>query len=294
MLISSPIIYAMSNSRISVAEVIAQRFVEELNKGVAPWARGFQTNAPRNAVTNREYRGVNYFLLSMLGVDAACTYNQAKQLGGNVKKGAKGIPVVLWKPLEKKDAATGDVEKRGMMMRYFTVFATRDIEGVAWKTAASVTNPDSRDASAESLFAQIQKVCGFTLLNGGNQPCFIPALNRVEMPEFDRWNQAGRFYKTLFHECGHALGKVTGKVFSHAKESYATEELVAELFASVCLNRLGMNSAECWDNSVAYVQSWAGRLGNDPQMIISAAQEVQKRLDLFLPKQESAASVEID
>lgn len=280
----------MSNSRVSVAEVIASRFVEELNKGVAPWQRGFNVTAPRNAVSNRAYRGINYFLLSMLGVDYACTYNQAKQLGGNVKKGAKGIPVVLWKPLTKKE--NGAEETKGMLMRYFTVFAMRDVENAAWVCPTAAVNPDSRNESAESLFAKIQSVCKFELVNGGNQPCFVPAANRVEMPEFGRWKQAGSFYKTLFHECGHALGKVTGKVFSHAKESYATEELVAELFAAVCLNLLGMNSAECWDNSVAYVQSWAGRLGNDPQMIISAAQEVQKRLDLFLPKEEIESASE--
>ena len=100
------------------------------------------------------------------------------------------------------------------------------------------------------------------------------------MPPFERYESAARYYKTLFHECGHALGKVTGKTFGFHGEAYATEELIAELFASVCLSKLGINCADAWDNSVAYVQGWASKLGSEPQVVISAAQECQKRVDL--------------
>ena len=239
-----------SNTRQSVSEIIAARFVADFNKGVAPWARGFNVIAPINLVSKKAYRGVNLFLLSMLGVDAALTYKQAGALGGQVKKGAKGIPVVFWN-FPKKNEVTG--EKEGApFMRYYTVFNVADVDGVT----------------------------------------FIPEMNEIQMPTFERWNSNVRFYKTLFHECGHALGKVTGKTFGFHGESYATEELVAELFASVCLSKLGINSPDAWDNSVAYVQGWASKLGSDPQVIISAAQECQKRVDLVFGKEESEESAE--
>ena len=278
-----------SNTRQSVSEIIAARFVAEFNKGVAPWARGFNIVAPINLVSKKAYRGVNLFLLSMLGVDAALTYKQAQALGGNVKKGAKGIPVVFWN-FPKKNEVTG--EKEGApFMRYYTVFNVADVDGVTF-TPNTATNTDAKIETAEALFSQIREKAGFSLTDGGNQPCFIPSANEIQMPTFERWNSSARFYKTLFHECGHALGKVTGKTFGFHGESYATEELVAELFASVCLSKLGINSPDAWDNSVAYVQGWAAKLGSDTQVIISAAQECQKRVDLVFGKEETEESAE--
>lgn len=272
------------HNRRGVAEIIAERFIAELNKGVAPWASGFVNNEPRNAQTGKGYRGINYFLLSMLGVNNAITYKGATAMGGNVKKGAKGIPVVFWKWLDKKDDPTA---KKIPMLRYYTVFDVKDCENVTPKMVDVQPGKDNvRNETAEKLFAAIQDACGFEVHNGGNQPCFIPALNQMEMPEFERWEQPSRFYKTLFHECGHALGKVVNHAFGRGEE-YAKEELTAELFASVCLAHLGINSPDAWDNSVAYVQGWASKLGSEPQMIINAAQNAQKRLDIIFPKEQA-------
>ncbi len=266
------------HNRRGVTEIITERFIAELGKGVAPWAQGFASIAPCNAVTGKAYRGINYFLLSMLGIGQALTYKAAQAAGGNVKKGAKGVPVVFWKWLEdKKDAA-----KKVPFLRYYTVFNVADCEGVKAREVDNAPGKDNaRIATAEELFAKVQSVAGFSVANGGNQPSFCPATNTLAMPEFERWAQSARFYKTLFHECGHALGKVVGHEFSFGGEAYAKEELVAELFASVCLANLGINSPDAWDNSVAYVQGWSKRLGEEPQMIINAAQQAQKRLDLI-------------
>ncbi len=281
------------HSKPNITQIIADRFISELDKGVAPWSRGFQSSAPRNAFRRNEYRGINYFLLSMLGIDNACTYKQAADAGGNVKKGAKGVPVVFWKFLDKKgtgDASQGIAPEKFPMMRYYTVFSIADTENTGWIAPASVGDGNQKIESAETLFAKVQAVCGFHVVNGGNQPSFCPATNSIAMPTFERWAQVPRFYKTLFHEAGHALGKVTGKQFANGGEAYATEELIAELFASVALNMLGINCPECWDNSVAYVQGWSKRLTDEPQAIISAAQEAQKRLDLVFPRQTGAAT----
>ena len=289
------IIYPMQNTaslKKSVAEIIAGRFIAELDKGVAPWARGFAFNAPRNVKSKKAYRGINYFLLSMLGIDYALTFKQAQELGGSVKKGAKGVPIVFWNFSEKTDAATGEVRKVPFM-RYHTAFSLADTEGVKFQKPDNAPGAgNARIESAETLFEKARAVCGFKVTDGGNQPCFIPALNEIQMPTFERWAQPARFYKTLFHECGHALGKKTGKVFASGGGEYATEELVAELFAAACLAKLGIDTAEAWDNSVAYVQGWAKRLGSEPQAIISAAQEAQKRLDYLFPSESATEGEE--
>lgn len=268
----------MSNK---VASIIADRFIAELNKGVAPWSRGFQVAAPSNVKSRKAYRGINWFLLSMLGVDYALTFNQAKELGGSVKKGAKGIPVVFWNWIKKNEGQPD--ESKVPFLRYYTVFSLADTEGVQFTPPATIGAENKRIATAEELFAKCKAAGGFTVTEGGNQPAYWPALHSISQPNFGRWESESRFYKTLFHECGHALGAKLGKSFAYAGGEYAKEELVAELFAAMALSHLGICDEKAWDNSVAYVQGWAKKLGSEPQLLIQAAGEAQKRWDLVFP-----------
>jgi antirestriction protein ArdC len=54
-------------------------------------------------VTRHPYRGVNVFVLSMTARAAGygspywLTFNQARSMGGTVKRGEHGTPVVFWK-----------------------------------------------------------------------------------------------------------------------------------------------------------------------------------------------------
>jgi antirestriction protein ArdC len=59
------------------------------------------------------------------------TFNQARNLGGNVRKGEKGWPVVLWKWFTKEEGAE-DTERaeaeRVPWVTYYTVFGLSQIE----------------------------------------------------------------------------------------------------------------------------------------------------------------------
>ena len=78
-----------------VYEIVTQQILEQLERGVVPWARPWKVDglAPANLVTRRAYRGINVFLL---GLRAAATpwwltFRQAKELGGRVRAGATGF-----------------------------------------------------------------------------------------------------------------------------------------------------------------------------------------------------------
>jgi antirestriction protein ArdC len=87
----------------SVYEVITDRIIQQLEAGVAPWQRPWRLRGrgglPRNLVTGREYRGVNVWILLSSGFASPCwlTFRQATELGGHVRKGEAGLPVVYWK-----------------------------------------------------------------------------------------------------------------------------------------------------------------------------------------------------
>jgi len=93
-------------STMNVYEIITDRICERLEAGVVPWrkpwtARGLD-GMPRNLVTRRPYRGVNVWTLAMMGYGSPdwLTYRQATALGGHVRQGEKGSPVIFWKWLD--------------------------------------------------------------------------------------------------------------------------------------------------------------------------------------------------
>jgi hypothetical protein len=81
------------------------RIVAALERGtpplVRPWSQVDEA-IPVNAHTRRPYRGVNFTLLSLeaqtqgYSVNRWLTYPHAHELGGNVRKGERGTPVVFW------------------------------------------------------------------------------------------------------------------------------------------------------------------------------------------------------
>ncbi|HMP27324.1 MAG TPA: ArdC family protein [Oligoflexia bacterium] len=95
-------------------EVVTQRVIDAIeNTKSLPWRRPWRTHnlkgaLPTNLSSKKQYHGVNVFLLSMMGFQSPywLTFKQAKALGGSVRKGEKGTPVVYWSILEKKNAET--------------------------------------------------------------------------------------------------------------------------------------------------------------------------------------------
>ena len=93
---------------------VTARIVAELEAGTAPWVRPWSGEAdplPRNALSQRAYRGINTL---MLGMEAHChgyttnqwlTFRQALHLGGHVRKGEHSSMIVFYelKTVERHD-----------------------------------------------------------------------------------------------------------------------------------------------------------------------------------------------
>ena len=85
------------------------------------------------------------------------------------------------------------------------------------------------------------------------------------------------FGATLAHEVAHSTGHVSRlnrfksntEDFDSGKESYAFEELVAELTASFWCAKCGLSDQ--YDNHVDYLSHWLTALKDDPKFIFRAA-----------------------
>lgn len=270
-------------------EVVTERILSALENGVVPWRRPWTVHSPQNAISKRPYRGINVFLLAVTQYTDHrwLTFNQAKEIGGNVRRGEKSTPVVLWKWLKKENEETGKVEEVPFL-RFYSIFNVEQCEGLNLLAAENVTlNPVKRIAAAEEI------VKGYPnpprLEYGGDRACYIPAKDLVRMPSLERFECAERAYSTLFHELGHSTGhanrlnrKNVTESMGFGSETYSREELCAEMSAAFLCNRAGIESDTMTEQSASYIAGWLRALKNDRKLVVTAAAQAQKAVDHIL------------
>jgi len=294
---------------MNIFERVTNMILEALNKGEIPWKRPWQVDTPKNLITKREYRGINRLLLSMAGFSSPwfLSFLQAKHLGGKVKQGEKGNLVVFYGEVEVVDkkkpveavAVTGKeieetetemaekaTEKRvKKILRYSYVFNIEQCELPEMKALQDreinkINNPIK---ACEQIISGMPEppIIDF----GYNEACYIPTLDKIEMPSREFFVSSEFFYATLFHEVVHSTGHES-RLFRNlngffGSNKYTNEELVAEIGSSFLCNQTGI-AEKVFNNSVAYIQGWAEVIKKDKKLILEAASNAQKAVDYIL------------
>jgi antirestriction protein ArdC len=280
-------------------EVITDRIASMLSGGKIPWRRPWNalraagSLRPRNAVSGSLYRGANWFLLGLLPYQhpVFLTFKQALALGGSVRKGEHGFPVIFWKLLEvtEENAADADaVGRRVPLLRTYTVFNIEQCDGLNLVLPEAPAAPVEFDPVAEAEAIWDGMPSRPELRYGGDRACYIPGLDQIRMPIRSAFPTAEGFYETLFHEAGHSSGAasrlnrkeiVSGSYFG--ARDYSLEELVAELCAAFLCAEAGVDQPVL-ENQAAYIQGWLSKLQAEPQAFVTAAARAQKAADFIL------------
>jgi antirestriction protein ArdC len=266
---------------------ITNKIIEALEAGTAPWVKPWASlGAPRNAITKREYSGINTILLAMTTFSSNqwLTYNQARAAGGQVRKGEKGTTVVFFKPLTIKDKSEqAEDEKVIPLLRSFTVFNTQQIEGLPEsfiQTIKPQINEFADNETAEMLLVQAN------ITHGSNRACFIPSRDEIHLPNKTEFKNVSDYYATALHELTHWTGHKSrlARDFSgrFGDGAYAFEELIAELGAAFLCASSGVDGQLQHDS---YIASWLKVLKNDKKAIFTAAAAARKSTE-FLTRQE--------
>jgi len=255
-----------------------QAILENLDKLTDKWQTVYSFKDYSNAfnlLTGQEYQGLNSLLLTFLGmcngfqaVNGWATYEQAKKLNAQVKKGAKGAPVTT-KPIEyqKKDANDNllfDEEGNPVIGHYFkhyTVFKVDDIDGIDLSKYDSRKNKvehSDEDIRLYNFIIEKAKAKGIKVVSDKqNIACYRPVQDEVNIPKIEWLKDNG--YATLLHELIHATGhesrlkRPKGNAFG--SDEYAREELVAEIGSIICCQHLRQDF-QFDKNSIAYVKGW--------------------------------------
>ena len=300
---ASPILSQSVRPSASPYQIITDRIIEQLQRGVVPWRRPWTTQFPKSLRSLREYRGINVLLLASQGYSSPywLTFNQAKELGGHVKQGEPSTIVTFWKrsPYKRHNEETGEDETRqGFLLRYYRVFNLCQTEGIAEKLGLSTTGESSRVPSIETCERIVREMPFAPRREQSNAAWYRPLTDTVGMPVRDSFHSSEEYYSTLFHELAHSTGhparlKRDGieNVNSFASESYSKEELIAEMTSAFLCGVSGISPATV-SNSASYLQLWISRLRGDSRLLISAASHAQKATDYILGRRYSEDSSE--
>jgi antirestriction protein ArdC len=289
---------------------ITNQIVSHLEKGVRPWVKPWNAEHAAGRITRplrhngKPYSGINVLSLwaSAVAQNFAApiwmTFKQALELDGHIRKGEKGSLVVYADSITRKDTdeKTGDeIDREIPFLKGYTVFNVEQIDGlpeVYYAKAAPILDPVARIEHAEKFFA----ASGATIRHGGNRALYSIAVDAIQMPPFESFQDADSYYATLAHECTHWTGSKTrldrdfgGHRFG--SEGYAIEELVAELGAAFLCADLEL-ALEPREDHASYIATWLKVLAADNRALFTAAAHAQRAAE-FINRRATEAAAQV-
>lgn len=267
---------------------VTDKIIAQLEAGNIPWIKPWTNSGhggmPYNAITGKEYRGINVMLLysPVPGTgEGWLTYKQAQAVGAQVRKGEKGSMIVFFKPLKIEDrnapADATDKSKTIPMLKYFTVFHTSQVDNLPEKYLPKAVEPMTekvRIEAAEKMLAQA------VVRHGGDRAYYRVATDSITLPFQDQFKSVDDYYATALHELTHWTGHSSRCAREYGKrfgdQAYAREELVAEMGAAFLCAKAGIPGQL---QHAGYLQSWLGVLKADKRALLVAAGAAQKAAD---------------
>ena len=286
--------------RPNVYATITATIVQAIEAGAGAWHMPWHAPEtpmyrPRNVISGLPYKGVNILVLwaeaQMRGYATGlwATYRQWHELGAQVRKGERGTTVLYYKqlPLKAEDAETGEtVTDYRLIARAFTVFNGAQVDGwTPWKTETvdlvethrliedfiDATGADIRSAGAKAYYDRL------------GDCIFIP--DRIRFRGLPTSSATEGYYATVFHELvhwtGHHLRLSRDLSGRYRSESYAMEELVAELGAAYLCMEYGVANVPRPDHA-AYIANWLKVLKGDTRAIFAASTAAYQAVEFLM------------
>lgn len=278
-------------SRVSTTyEQITKRLIERIEQGgLEGWLKPWTSSVPTNVITGRRYRGSNRLLLSVSSYSDTrwLTFRQALSLGGNVKKGEKGTPIIFWGEAVDTDKES-ERTKVKTVMRTFTVFNVEQCENLDLPPLERADFDPAEDIGSHAELIVRAMPDAPILRKDGSEAYYVPSEDTIVMPPRESFASGEAYASVLFHEASHSVGHPrrlhrwdlgqTGKLASTA--AYSREECVAQITAEFCCQELNISSQT--EQSASYVASWLKVLREDPRSLLLAASQAEKAADWIL------------
>ncbi|MCE8014382.1 ArdC family protein [Billgrantia desiderata] len=295
---------------------VTDRIITALEAGTAPWVKPWTGKGvtgeiiPCNAHTGRSYSGVNVLLLWVAAEERGfsrqrwLTLKQVHAAGGRVieEEVRHSTEICLYRPLikpeldmdgnEVMDEEGKPKERVVPLFRGFRVFNVQQCEGLPEQLVGSRIEATPQWA-AHIAADQVIKMSGVPIEHVlGDDAYYSPVFDKVRLPQQSQFDDAERYYSTVLHELTHATGHQSrlardGIVAfeGFGSESYAREELVAELGAAFLCAQLGIEG-RLQDHNASYIASWLKTLKNDKRAIFRATGKARNAAEYLLARVE--------
>ncbi len=255
------------------------------NGDVGDWLKPFRSSGriPSNFSTPKRYRGLNVLFLWMIAQEEGytsnywLTFNQVVAMGGTVKKGSLATPIFFFKFLDiKEENDMGEVEEKHIpMMKTYNVF---NLDQTTLELDKVNTNNE--------VIPEIETFIAATnaTIKAGSEAYYHTANDFIAMPDLGMFESEEHYYSTLLHELSHWTGHASrldrDMEGTFGSESYAFEELIAELSSCFLNAELGIDYTKM--RHAEYLQSWLKALKANPKTLWKAASQAQKAADLIM------------
>lgn len=275
---------------------LTDKIIEKMKGGVAPWQKPWALkHLPQNFISKKRYNGFNMVAVMMEERDCPywATFKQIKSLGGSLKKGEHGIPIVYYMFIDKD---TGKPHKPGEpksnnsipVPRYYVIFNLEQTEGIEWEL------PETNIVENSNIDEEVIRYCelegiSISFTDTNDKAYYAPKLDCIHVPKKSNFVTENHFFATCFHEMVHSTGiekrlnrGLDIETRRFGDHLYSKEELVAEFGSCFLMANYGIFDDSVFDNSTAYLQGWAKRLEDQPSVLVSAANQAQKAVDFIL------------
>jgi len=276
----------------SAYQQAADTLISQLELGCVPWRKPWKSaGMPKNLVSQKEYRGINVFLLAMQGYPSPywLTFKQASKLGGAIKKGEHGTQVIYWNfsKYTKKNSEGEDVTRKGAFCRAYTVFNLSQCNSELAEQLGlnEPAGPVEDLPAAEAIWANYPNRPEY---KDADKAFYRPSTDSIHMPLRTAFPEQREFYSTLFHEMVHSTGAVKrlnrdgiSKLDKFGSEQYSAEELVAEFGSAMLCAVCGIQPSVV-ENQAAYIKTWLERLKgweDSATLLMRAISAAQKACD---------------
>jgi antirestriction protein ArdC len=156
------------SEKLDVYSRVTNKIIADLERGNLTWLQPWQAGHKAGPVSRplraagKPYRGVNVLMLWAAAMEKGyncplwCTYKQAAELGGQVRKGEKGSLVVYADTFTKTgtDEKGAELETKIPFMKGYTVFNAEQVDGLPAHFYATVepVNSDIKPLDAVERF----------------------------------------------------------------------------------------------------------------------------------------------
>jgi len=289
--------------------VLQNEIVDGLKKDGLKYFKSFSGYGyPKNALTLKEYSGINFWGLNIqkraldfksnlwatkkawLGVGATI-------LEGQEKSGRAIFYYSTFKKDVKKNEKIDEKTFAFLKVSYVYNLAQVDLKNSTYRAPSEM--PESKVVDNKEIENFITSIEGLHLSHSNDGKCFYNiTADKVVMSDKKTFKDTpdnsatGNYYSVLFHELIHWSGaqnrlarfeKNKKRFKDNAQLEYAHEELIAEIGAVLLSQRFNLQKT-INSNNLAYLKSWISALENDNKFLISALSQSYRASEFLLNK----------